>query len=419
MRLGHARRSVLQLMGSQFSTALFQGLQFLLIARSLGAHEFGKMAGILAITSALLPFSGLGTGNVAIMRISRKELAPSVCYGNALLTVAVSGSMLVVVCVFLGPAFLRDPSLQAAIVVFAVSELLVTKFVDIAGQIHLGMESNALAGVSLASHSLLRALMALAFFLAAPSGGVMTWAWFNLAAGLLALIVVSLLTISQAGFPTWSVAGALRDARIGVFFSIGLSSKSVYTDIDKAVLARYAEPEITGAYAAAFRVIYVAFTPIIALMMAMQTRIFREGAANGLSATVRFSNRLVRYGLVYCLSFALLAYLCAPLVKWALGEGFALSTEIVRTLAFLPVGLMLQSVYSDALMGANRQRIRSIAQVLVAILCFGLNMRLVPEMSWQGAVISTYASQIVLAAIVGAVITFTLRREGRKPGPPH
>lgn len=415
MRLGHARRGVQQMIGSQFSVAIFQGLQFLLIARSLGAHDFGKMAGILAITSAFLPFSGLGTGNVAIMRISRKEVAPAVCYGNALLAAAVSGSVLVVVCVLLGPSFLRDPSLQAAIAVFAVSELLVTKFVDIAAHIHLGMERTAFAGASLASHSLMRAIMALMFFLSAPSGGVMVWAWFHLVAGLIALAIVSFFTISQTGYPKWSAVGAIRDARTGVFFSIGLSSKSVYTDIDKAVLARDAAPEISGAYTAAFRVIYMAFTPISALMIAMQTRMYREGAENGLSATVQISNRLVRYGLAYCLLFALAVFLFAPLVPWALGDEFALSAEILTTLAFLPVALMLQNIYSDALMGADRQRIRSIAQVLVALLCFGLNMWLVPLMSWRGAAISTYASQFVLTTIIGSVIYFTLRSERVKP----
>ena len=416
MRLGQARRGVLQMMSSQVSVAIFQGLQFLLIARSLGAHEFGRMAGVLAITSALLPFSGLGAGSVAIMRISRKELAPSVCYGNALLTAAVSGLLLVAVCTFLGPVFLRDPSLQTAILVFAVSELMVTKFVDISGQIHLGMDRPAFAGGSLALHSLVRALMALVFFVASPSGGVMTWAWFHLAAGLISLIVVSLLTISQTGRPAPSIAGSVGEIRTGVFFSIGLSSKSVYTDIDKAVLARYASPEISGAYTAAFRVIYMAFTPIMALMIAMQTRIFREGAARGLPATVGFSNRLVRYGLVYCLAFAVLVFILAPMVMWALGQGFALSTEIVKTLAFLPVALMVQSVYSDALMGADRQRIRSVAQVTVALLCFGLNMWLVPRMSWHGAVVSTYASQLVLVALVGGIIAFSLQREDGRSG---
>ena len=67
------RRNALHMVGAQFSGSLLQGLQFVLIARALGAHDFGRMAGVLAITSVLLPFSGVGAGNVMVMRLARKE----------------------------------------------------------------------------------------------------------------------------------------------------------------------------------------------------------------------------------------------------------------------------------------------------------------------------------------------------------
>jgi O-antigen/teichoic acid export membrane protein len=86
--------------------------------------------------------------------------------------------------------------------------------------------------------------------------------------------------------------------------------------------------------------------------------------------------------------------------------------EILQALALLPLALMAQNVFSEALTGANRQRARSIAQVAVALLCFGLNMALVPGMGWQGAVIATYVSQVVLAALVVWIIWRSVKAEG-------
>lgn len=413
MRLSASRRGILHMIGSQFSVAVFQGIQFLLVARSLGAGDFGTVAAVLAITSALLPFSGLGVGSVAIMRLARNEATAAQCYGNALLIATLSGLLLGLVAVVAGSLFLRDESLRALIAVFALSEILVTKFIDISAQIHLGQERQAYAGMCLASLALARALMAAVFFIVDPAGGAWTWAWFHLGAGAAALLLISTITISHTGWPTLAPRRMLTDIKLGVFFSIGLASRSIYTDIDKAVLARYATPEISGAYTAAFRVIYMAFTPISALLVARHSHMFREGGRSGLSATVRFANRILRFGLIYCLSFALLVLVFAPLIEWALGEGFALSADIVRTLAFLPIALMLQTVYSDALMGADRQRIRSIAQIAVAGICFALNMHLIPSLGWSGAVTATYLSQFILAGIVLLIIAAEMRRERR------
>lgn len=410
MHLSASRRGIMHMVGSQFSIAIFQGIQFLLVARALGASQFGIVAGALAITSALLPFSGLGVGNVAIMRLARKEAPASLCYGNSILVATLSGALLCWIAVLAGPAFLRDDSLRTLIAVFAVSEILITKFIDISAQIHLGQERQAFAGICLASLGLARALMAGVFFVLAPAGGGLTWAWFHLAAGMIALVFVSALTISKIGRPRFAPRRVISDMRIGVFFSIGLASKSIYTDIDKAVLARYATPEIIGAYTAAFRVIYMAFTPISAVLVSQQGQMFREGGGKGLAGTLRFANRLVRYGLVYCLSFALMVFIFAPMIEWVLGEGYALSTEIIKALAFLPIALMLQSVYAAALMGADKQLSRSIAQVAVALICFVLNMHFIPSLSWAGAVMSTYLSQFVLAGLIGVIIAVSMKR---------
>ena len=116
-------------------------------------------------------------------------------------------------------------------------------------------------------------------------------------------------------------------------------------------------------------------------------------------------------GCVYCLALLLLLYFASPLVVWALGPQYALSVDILRALALLPMALMAQSVFSEALTGANRQRARSVAQVCVALLCFALNMALVPGMGWHGAVVATYTCQGVLALVIVWVIWRSVRNE--------
>jgi O-antigen/teichoic acid export membrane protein len=403
------RRNALHMLGAQFSASALQGLQFILVARALGAHDFGRMAGVLAITSALLPFSGLGAGNVMVMRLARGEAAPALYFGNALAVAAMSGSVLIALAALVGPIFLRDPTLLMLITLLGVSEILVTKFIDIAAHVFYGLDRHALSGGFYSLQAAVRLLAALVFSTWLSSHGVLLWAAMHLMAGLLVAGIVLYLTVRQIGRPRVDLGLALRELKVGVLFSIGLSANSVYTDIDKAVLARYAMPQINGQYTAAYRLVYMAFSPVMAVLMATQGLFFRTGVRSGLSATMRLATRVAWLGSVYCIALALLLYLASPLVSWALGPQYLLSVEILQALALLPLALMTQSVFSEALTGADRQRARSAAQISVAALCFGLNMALVPGLGWHGAVIATYASQVALAVTVVWIIWLSVR----------
>ncbi|HEY4069420.1 MAG TPA: oligosaccharide flippase family protein [Burkholderiaceae bacterium] len=409
MNFAVLKRNALHMLGAQFSAALFQGLQFILIARALGAHDFGRMAGVLAITSILLPFSGLGSGNVMVMRLARQEAAAALCFGNALLVAAVSGGLLVALAALLAPLFLRDPSLLGLVLLLGVSEVLMTKFIDIASHVFYGLDRHALSGAFYCMQAGARLCAALLFHTFFAHRGVEFWAAMHLASGVVVALIVLWMTTARIGRPTLDVRLALREIKVGVLFSIGLSANSVYTDIDKAVLARYENPQINGQYTAAYRLVYMAFTPVMAVLLATQGLFFRIGSESGVSATFRLATRVAWLGAAYCIGLAVLLYAASPLVVWALGAQYTLSVEILRTLALLPLALMAQSVFSEALTGADRQRARSFAQVTVALACFALNMVLVPRLGWQGAVIATYCSQIGLAALVIGLIWVSVR----------
>lgn len=423
------KRNALHMLGSQLLSAVCQGIQFVLIARALGAYDFGRLSGMLAITAVMLPFSGLGAENVIVIRLARGAENVQAYFGNALLLAAVSGSLLVLLAIFWGLTFLPAVATLSLLLIFGISEILVTKFIDIAAHVFYGFERHFYSGLFYSLHTIIRLIFAGVFFALhyqnaallhklqlisglgnLPIGSLELWAWFHLAAGLITLAFVLFITIRQIGWPAVDVMLALRELKIGIFYSIGLSSKSIYINIDKAILARYATPEINGAYTAAFRLIYMAYTPVQAVLCAASARFFRDGA-NGVGSTFRMATQIVIYGSVYCLVFATLVFIGAPLIPYILGDGYALSVDILRWLAFLPLILMLQDTYSDALTGADRQMARSIFQLIVALVCFSLNMVLVPKFSWMGAITATYLSQFVLAVLILGLIFFLLRLE--------
>lgn len=453
--MGQLKRNAMHMLGSQISVALFQGIQFILIARALGSHDFGRMSGILAMTAVLLPFAGLGAANVIVIRLARGSGNVRVYFGNALLVAAISGSLLILLYVLWGLKFLPTLATPLVLLLFGISEILITKFIDITAHVFYGYEKHAYSGIIYSFHSFVRMLFAAIFFalfyhdaellnklqlfISHPEwlnklqlftnnaellNGLKLflstidfstdpfelWAWLHLISGFIAFIFSLFITIRETGWPTFNLMLAIKELKIGIFYSIGLSSKSIYTNIDKTILVHYVSPEINGVYTAAFRLINMVYMPIRAILIAASARFFRDGA-NGMRPTFRMATQITIAGTIYCLLFAIVAFIGAPLIPLILGESYALSTDILRWLALLPLVLMLQNTYSDALTGADRQMARSLFQVVVALICFGLNMVLVPKFSWMGSVIAIYISQTALAVLVIGLAVFLMRRE--------
>ncbi|HXE50370.1 MAG TPA: oligosaccharide flippase family protein, partial [Ramlibacter sp.] len=171
--------------GSLASIALLQGLQFLLLARALGAHEFGKVASVVAITSALLPFSGLGLGNVAIMHIARGQARAEVCLGNGLAVTTITAALGVGLAVLIGTTFLHEPGTWILMLLFGVSEILLTKYIDVAAHVFFGLERHAVAAFFYNLHILVRLVCAAALYWAWTRPTALAWAQLHLAAGML------------------------------------------------------------------------------------------------------------------------------------------------------------------------------------------------------------------------------------------
>jgi O-antigen/teichoic acid export membrane protein len=201
-----------------------------------------------------------------------------------------------------------------------------------------------------------------------------------------------------------------------VFFSIGISARNVQTDVDKIVVARMESAGTAGAYTAAFRLAFMACTPIVAILLALRARLFRKGHHGGIAGTLGALRGLIPIAGAYCILLAVGIYWAAPAVPLLLGPTYQQSSEILQWLCFLPFLLSVQSVCSEALSGANAQRRLSFLHALTAGMALLLNLTLVPLYGWRGAVMAAYGAQGFL--VVGLLVTIMLmhraEREARR-----
>ena len=298
------------------------------------------------------------------------------------------------------------------IFLICLSDLIGARITDIAAQAFQAMEQLAYtANLSLLPY-LLRMISASLLFAFWHRASAMTWGWFYLGSTVVSCTIAVSVTNWKLGTPRLDVARIPAELKEGFYFGTGLSAQTIYNDIDKTMLASLSTLDATGIYAAAYRVIDVAFTPVRSVLNAANANFFRSGH-HGIASSYAYAKtllpRMIAYGI---LAFAGI-YLLAPLFPLVIGKEFARTVAALRWLALLPLLKAIHYFFADSLTGAGYQGLRAAAQVFIAILNVGLNFWLIPLYSWRGAAWASLACDGSLVLAMYSILLFVMAKEAR------
>jgi O-antigen/teichoic acid export membrane protein len=400
-------RNTVWMIFGQGSQLLIQGIYFVLIGRALGPDGFGAFAGTLALVFILVPFAGWGSGQILIQEVARRPEALPVYWGNALLTVLVSGIFFTLAALGIGHWLLPSLPIQL-ILALALAELFCGKVIDLAGQVFQALEQLQMTAWLNILLGLVKLAAAGLFLLMSPHADVSSWGFWYCGALAAATLATLVWVTRQIGWPQPALRGIAGSLRVGWHFAIGLSSATVYNDIDKTMLAQMAALEATGIYAAAYRLIAMTFVPIRSLLFATDARFFRDGST-GIRGSLAFARRLLSPAAAYGLAAMVGLVLAAPLVPLVLGDeyrGAVLATQLLAPI------ILLRSVHylgANTLTGAGYQRARGTIQLVIAGLNVALNLWLIPRYGWLGAAWTSLACDGLLVACFWSAVWLLLR----------
>lgn len=382
---------------------------FLIIARELGAANYGAFAAVLAFVAIAAPFSSWGAGNLLIRATAKDRSLFRVYWGNALLLVAGSSMGLLLLLFLLKSVFLPLVISNVLVLSIACAELIFTRLQEVAGQAFQAFER-------LKRTSQLWVLMGAARLLAAF---VMMLVIRNPSPEALGLLYLSatgfvgawslILVHKELGLPRFDISRAVRELKDGFYFAVSYSASTVYGDVDKMMLASMAGLQVAGFYAAAYRLIEAAFTPIIALLHAAYPRFFIQGQTS-LRKAATFGTRLMRISVIYASVAGIVLWLAAPVVPRLLGDDYLSAVQVLRWLALIPVLKSIHYFAADALSGSGHQGLRTAFQVTTALLNVVLNFVLIPAHSWRGAAWASLASDAFLAGSLWLSIRVLIHR---------
>ena len=409
------RRNTVVLLAGQIGRIALQGLYFVLLARTLGASDYGASSAVLALASMLLPFSSLGWVLLLVRSVSQTPESAPVQWANCLALILISGTLLTALLTAAGHWVAPAAASLAAVAAVGLADLVFARVIEAAGAVFHAQERmsrSALFPVVLQAARLI-GLIAL---IQGPWDFTLTsWAASYLLSTAWICFILAVLVYRDVGWSPPRLASYRQEWRTGALFSIGMSSTTIYNDIDKALLGRLSTLEATGIYSAAYRIVDMSYAPIRSLLGAASPAMWRAGATGSVAAVTRVAAaRLVRPAVAYCVIGTSVMFGGAGLLPIVLGESFAASVPALHALSFLLIIKGCHYVIGDTLTCAGEQGSRTVVQIAIAVLNIGLCFALIPTYGWQGAVVASLVCDGLLAVALGAVLVQKLHRE-KKP----
>jgi O-antigen/teichoic acid export membrane protein len=388
---------------------VIQGLYFAVIARSLGASNYGAFIGVAALVAIAFPFATMGSGFLLIKNISRDSSLFSDYWGRALVATAASSSVLFLVVLLISHFVLPSTIPFRLVLVVSASDLFGLSIVGMCAQAFQALQRlnwTATINVLLSASRLAGAIVLVSWH---PHPSALHWGYVYFCSTAAVVAISWLLVLAKLDRPKFGWRRSTAEIREGLYFSAGWSAQTIYNDIDKTMLARLGTLEVTGIYGAAYRLIDVSFVPVSSVLAAAYPNFFRVGA-NGVSAALAYGRPLLLRAVGYSVLIAVLLLTSAGIMPYVLGEEYARTAEALRWLSLLPLLKAVHYFLSDALSGAGYQGVRSCIQASVAVFNVILNLWLIPAYSWRGAAWSSIASDALLACGIGTVSFVLYRR---------
>jgi O-antigen/teichoic acid export membrane protein len=387
-----------------------QAVMFFLVARTLGASEFGLFAAALAVVAVVMPFAAVGMGNVLVMRAAREPQLLSRYWSRSFVTLAFSAPALTLFVVIGGKALLPAVPLSVFLAI-CLAELLLVRVAEVSAQAFQATDLMAWMAAIVFGGVLARALAAVLMSLSMPSASASEWAvWYALAALVSALgSALAVRLRLQATFRPEPPSRA--DLREGMHFALALSANGVFTDADKALVARLDSFAAAGSYTLGYRVVSLSFTPVLALLHTTYASFFRTGA-HGIRATRTYATELLPAAVAYSSVVGVALFFLAPLVPEVLGHDYEPAVETIRILAAMPLLQTFAYLAGDALVGAGHQALRSLLLWAGAAVGVVGALVLIPPFGATGAALATLIASVFLVAAFAIAITALSAREG-------
>ena len=384
--------------------AVLSLVTFTVLLRTLEPTGYGIYAGIVGLVAVFPSLASLGQGDIVTMRIARNADDAPEAWGDALSALAIAGVIATFAVGLIALVVLPAQS-TLVVVVLAAGEFLAFGSSDTASRALRALNRFATSALVVLMAAGLRmiAIVSYAALRADETVSDSTQLLFLVAAiGAASIItaIISLATMrSIAGPAQLHPTRWLASARDGAAVGVGHSSQALSSDIDQTLLLRAGFEADNGLYATGARLVQYTFLPAYAFLHTVAPEFFRRGE-QGIAHSRAYAKKLALPLVAYAVVMTAFLLLGARGVEIIAGDRFADAAPIIMALSALPMFRAVQSLLGDVLTTTGHFVDRATAVLVSALLNIALNLVLIPQHSWRGAVVATYAAELAMFGIL-------------------
>lgn len=347
---------------------LVQLAWLVLLARSLGAEDYGQFIGIASLGVAAGGFAGLGMG----LRMYRDTASGADVlvhgWGRMLGVMAWTAPVLFAVTLALAMLGLGplDPLVAACLL---LSEVVVAPIVTQVAFAHAGAGE---MGRSAAVPSVLACARLLGLMVLPAGADFRELALMYLMATMVGVSCVLALSAPRLRLGLRPIAARWAEVREGLSYSGLWASGLAVGSLDKSLVLKWGGDGVAGHYSIGQRLAAIVATPVEALAAAALPRLFKgQGGEHGLSLGVGW---LAAVALGYGIAAGAVVWACAPLAQVPLGPEFAAVASLGPSMAGYVVLYCMRVMGGSILLGrglvAWRLVFEGVSLAVFAILAF-------------------------------------------------
>lgn len=400
--------------GSMLASSAAQLLTFAILARYLGAEQFGLYAVITALTNVAVQVCGLGSNETLIRRTAQDKRDYPAMLGHALILSVGSGIVLVGLGLVILPLTVTispDPwmGFQTGAIIL-VTNILVLKAISLSTQAFIAHSQFASANLIEFGFAAVRTAAAVLACLVFGTNSVVDWAYWHFGSHLL-VASIALWAAARLGRPKWVLVRS--EVRNGILFSTQFLFKAVRQNADLLILNAFASAEIVGSYSIARRILDSSYLSVEAL-----NRLIYPGSAaaavGGVHLLMSRTRAVLMAALAVSVGSAVVIFLLAPLLPWLFGNDYPSLIGFTRVLCFLVIPMAIYTTAMEALGAAGLQSVR-------AMIFNSANLAgaaLVAVATWmasiQGTFVAYYVVEIAIAIVTWATLIGLAQADANK-----
>ena len=388
-----------------------QLVMFILITNTFEKDVYGVFIAVVSLALFVSPFSSFGAGYLLVQRVvGRGEaLVPAILRSW---TTVVAGALLLGGALVALRGIVLPQTTTTLLIEVLCAELLFNQLVQANRFVGQAIGKLWLAPVMTATSGVMRVVGAVWYLEVRPNPTIAGWGAFyalSVAVGAFVGMVIIWIMVGdriRAHFPS------RRDLGEGLTFSINVSSAMLKGDADKWLLGRMNHLAANGIYGAGYRILGIAYVPNMALGEATYAQFF---AVSGPKEALALAKKLSLAALAMNSVTGFVTLIGASYITGLLGDSYNEAAEVLRWLAFVPLLSAWQLFAGNALSGIGHHRIRLYQSMSSAVLNIGLNIALIPSMSWRGSALATIITEIWLVVLHWRTL---FRLASSAPAPP-